>query len=79
MLPLAMIAVGPVILIQVFHDCLYPTNCGCKTFVVMLGILLGLLTDPVVWVGCLVYFIPKGLIRLWTWWKRKRMEERQRD
>ena len=73
MLPLAMIAVGPVLTIQVLYDCMYPEGCCKKTLVGMLGSLIGFIANPLVWIGCIFYFIPKGIIRLCHWYRQRRL------
>jgi hypothetical protein len=79
MLPVAMVAVGPVLIIQMLQDCLYPDGCLKKTGMVLLGVLIGVVANPVVWVGCIVYFIPKGIIRLCDWYRERREEEERRN
>ena len=73
MLPLVMIAVGPVLIIQMLYDCLYPVGCCKKTLTAILGIILGTIANPLVWVGCVFYFIPKGIMRLCAWYKQRRL------
>ena len=67
MLPFAMLAVGPVLAIQMLYDCLYPEGCCKKAGVAILGIIIGLIADPLVWIGCIFYFVPKGVIKLRDW------------
>ena len=67
MLPFAMLAVGPVLTIQMLYDCLYPEGCCKKSGVAILGIIIGLIADPLVWIGCIFYFVPKGVIKLRDW------------
>ena len=74
MLPLAMVAVGPVMTIQLLFDHMYPEGCCKKTWIGILGSILGLIANPLVWIGCLFYFIPKGILRLCAWYRNRRME-----
>jgi hypothetical protein len=67
-LPVAMIACGPVLIGNVFWNCLYPDGFCKKFWVVILSIILGILANPIVWIGCMVYFIPKGIQKLYYWY-----------
>jgi len=69
MLPLAMLAAGPVLIIQILFDCLYPEGCLKKTGIASLGIIIGLIGDPLIWVGGIFYFTPKGIIKIRNWYR----------
>lgn len=67
-LPIAMIACGPALLGNIFWNCIYPDTL-CKKFgIIVLSIVLGSLANPLVWVGCIFYFIPKGVQKLYNWY-----------
>jgi hypothetical protein len=68
-LPVAMVGVGPAMVIQLLYDNWMPYGCCKQTGVVLLGIVVGLLANPVVWIGCIVYFIPKSISRLCEWYR----------
>lgn len=71
MLPVAMVAVGPVLATQLLFDCFYPESCCKKLIIVVLASVLGFMANPIVWVGCIFYFIPKGVIRLRDWYRER--------
>lgn len=72
MLPVAMLAVGPVLAIQALYDNFFPNGCIQKSGLALLGVIVGLIGDPFVWIGCIVYFTPKGIIRLRDWYRSRR-------
>lgn len=69
MIPVAMIAVGPVMVVKVMHDSCYPEGRCKKALIVLSGSIIGLAINPIVWIGCIVYFIPKGISRLCEWYR----------
>jgi hypothetical protein len=75
MLPVAMVAVGPILTIQMLYDRYYPNGCCKKSFLGLFGIIVGLIANPFVWIGCIFYLIPKGITRLCEWYRERREEE----
>lgn len=69
MIPVAMILCGPILLGNIFWNCLYPSNFCKKFWLVILSIIIGLMADPLVWIGSIFYFIPLGINKLYHWYK----------
>lgn len=74
-----MVAVGPVLTIQMLHDCLYPEGCLKKTGVCLLGSVIGLAANPLFWIGCIFYLLPKGVAHLYHRYTDRREEEERRE
>ena len=74
MLPAAMVAVGPVLVTQFLFDCCYPETCLAKVGLVAAASLIGMVANPIVWIGCLIYLIPKGIKRLYAWYHLRQEE-----
>lgn len=68
-IPIAMVVIGPVMAIKFLEDCCYPFSCCAKFSLILLGVAIGLIGDPVIWVGCLVYFIPVGISSFCEWYR----------
>jgi hypothetical protein len=71
MVPVAMVAVGPVLTTHLLFDCFNPETCCKKAGIIILSSLLGTIANPLVWVGCIFYFIPKGIIKLRGWYRER--------
>lgn len=67
-----MLAVGPVVIIQMLREHFHPEECLAKVSMVMGGLLVGLLANPIAWVVCVVYFIPKGISKACEWYRERR-------
>jgi hypothetical protein len=71
-LPVAMAICGPVLIGNLFWNCIYPDNF-CKKFgIIIISIILGLIANPIVWIGSMVYFIPKGIQKLYYWYIQRK-------
>jgi hypothetical protein len=68
-LPLAMVGCGPVLVSRLLMDTFYPYSCLKKFGTIVLGSILGLIADPFVWLCCLFYFVPKGIIYICEWFR----------
>ena len=77
-LPVAMVAVGPVLIGNLFWNCLYPDGFCKKCGIVLISIVLGVIANPIVWIGCIFYFIPKGIKKLYRWYKQRRENDERR-
>ena len=78
LLPVAMVACGPVLLSRILYDCLYPYGCLKKAGVILLGSIIGIIADPFVWIGCIFYFVPQGIIKGYRWIRERREDNRRR-
>lgn len=74
MVPVAMAAVGPVLATQVLFDCFSPQTYCKKIAIIMLTSLIGTIINPIVWIGCIVYFLPRGIVKLRDWYRYRRGE-----
>ena len=66
-LPVGMIISGPLLLGNLFWNCIYPDSFIKKSGVVIMSTVLGLVSDPIVWIGSIIYFIPLGISKLIRW------------
>jgi len=69
MVPVAMVAVGPVLATQVLFDFFAPQTFCKKIATIILTSVIGTILNPIVWIGCIVYFLPKGIVRLRDWYR----------
>lgn len=66
-LPIGMIISGPLLLGNLFWNCIYPNGFVRKAGVVLMSTILGLASDPIVWIGSIIYFVPLGISKLIRW------------
>ena len=66
-LPIAMIAGGPILVANLFWNRYYPEGC-MKVLLVLVSIPLGLIANPFVWICSLFYFIPKGIHKIYVYY-----------
>jgi hypothetical protein len=71
-LPIAMIVCGPILIGNLMWNNIYPEQCWKKSGIVIIATVFGLIADPIVWVCSIVYFLPKGIQKLWLWHRTRR-------
>lgn len=79
LLPVAMVACGPALVGNLLWNCIYPDTCAKKMGVVVLSLLVGVAANPVVWVGAMVYLLPKGIKKGAVWVRERREAEERRQ
>jgi hypothetical protein len=71
-IPIAMIVAGPIVLsIWLIDECRVYT-CFKRFLVVFTGILVGFILNPVIWIGLIIYYLPKGISHLVYLYRRRR-------
>lgn len=68
-LPIAMLACGPVFVGNFLWNYYYPNGCCQKFWTGLLAIIIGIITNPIFWIGCIFYFIPIGIKKLYNWYE----------
>ena len=71
-LPVAMVVAGPALAINFLFDRFIPETLLHRVALILLGTVLGLISSPLVWLGCLFYFVPKGVSHLWREYRERR-------
>ena len=72
LLPIVMIGVGPTLLIiYLIEKCEY-SSLLIKILLCLASVPIGLVIDPFVWIGFTAYFIPKGIVYLVRYYRRRR-------
>jgi len=60
-IPLALLASGPALIVNLIWNHFYPETITKKIFIVFISLIIGLILNPIIWIGGLVYLIPKGI------------------
>jgi hypothetical protein len=58
-LPFALIIAGPVVMIELVYRQTNYVKCWQKVFILLGLILIGLLLNPIIWIGIVVVYLPK--------------------
>lgn len=72
-IPLVMVFCGPVLLFNFLAKKLCRCYGFCSNFLVaLLSLPLGIIIDPIVWIGAVIYFIPTTCRTISNWFERRR-------
>lgn len=71
-LPLAMLIAGPAIIGNfLWREC-YPYSCLARFLLIIMSTILGIILNPFVWIGIVAYYLPKGVIYIIDYFRRRR-------
>lgn len=71
--PCVMVFCGPVLLYNFFVKRMCRSyNCCFHIFMALLSLPLGLIIDPFVWIGAIIYFVPSICRAIGDWFERRR-------
>ena len=73
-LPFALLGAGPTVIIAYIRNKdFYWGLSTCEKFpIVVLSIILGLILNPIAWVGLIIYFLPVGIGMMIDYYRRMR-------
>ena len=71
--PVAMVFCGPVLLYNLFSKKIcYTYNCCFLMFIALISLPLGIIADPFIWIGGIIYFTPSLCRSIGNWVQRRR-------
>lgn len=63
---------GPALTLEYVNNKFYPYRCCQKLVAIIFSVILGLVINPFVWVGLIIYFLPKGIDFCVSYFRRRR-------
>lgn len=72
-LPIVMVFCGPALVYNFLINKIFIYHgCCCNFFLAVISLPLGIIIDPLVWIGSLVYFIPRLITYIRDWFDNRR-------
>jgi hypothetical protein len=63
-IPIGLLIAGPAVVTMFLMDYCRAYTCFQRFLVFLIGIIAGLLSNPIVWIGLIIYYVPKGISHL---------------
>ena len=76
-LPIAMVAGGPVVVANLIWNKYYPDGFCFKTVIILASIPLGIIFNPLLWLFSIFYFIPTSIRKIYYWYQDRQVRDRR--